>query len=94
MNVFLLSLFSVAQAGWDGGLILTPIMGGSHYEVEDQQYVSARLGGVGGVYYRQEGMAGLHVEPEPFFNKTLDQTSVFVRLRWVLILGLVWVPLI
>jgi hypothetical protein len=76
-----LCLSSSAQAGWDGGIILTPILAGSSYEVEEESFLSARLGGVGGVYYRQEGVAGLHGRTRAVYQQNFGSELDFREIK-------------
>ena len=83
MNLLImgLCLSSSAEAGWDGGIILTPILAGSSYQVEDDQFLGARVGGVGGVYYRQEGMAGLHGRTRAVYQQNFGSDVAFTEIK-------------
>jgi hypothetical protein len=76
-----LCLSSSAQAGWDGGIILTPILAGSGYEVEDDRFFAARVGGVGGIYYKQDGVAGLHGRTRAVFQQNFGSSMAFQEIK-------------
>lgn len=81
MNILLFGLVSTAQAGWDGGVILTPILGASQYSVNDADSYSARAGGVAGVSYRQKGMAGLHGRTRAVFQQNFGSDIGFREIK-------------
>ena len=81
MNILLFGLVSTAQAEWDGGLILTPIMGASQYSVNDTNSYSARAGLVGGVSYRQKGIAGLHGRTRAVFQQNFGPNIGFREIK-------------
>ena len=52
MNLMFLSSLFAASAGWDTGLIVTPIVNANQYQATEQDYLAARLGGVAGFQCR------------------------------------------
>ena len=81
MNILLFGLMSTAQAGWDGGVILTPILGASQYSVNESDTYSARVGGVAGVSYRQKGAAGLHGRTRAVFQQNFGSDLGFREIK-------------
>ena len=81
MNILMFGLAATAQAGWDGGVILTPILGASQYSVNDNDFYSARIGGVGGVSYRQKGMAGWHGRTRAVYQQNFGSNIGFREIK-------------
>ena len=70
-----------ASAGWDTGLILTPIISANQYQAPDTEYVSARLGGVVGFQYKQEGLAGLHGRTRAVYQQNFGSNLGFEEIK-------------
>lgn len=89
MNVLcmLLGMTSQAQAGWEPNIILTPILAASSYDVEGENYLSARVGGVGGVTYRQDGLAGLHGRTRAVYQQNFGSELGFKEIKLGTYLG-------
>jgi|GEM_PF-5513521 len=82
MSFFVLGLFAgTAQAGWEPGLILTPIIAGTQYQAGDESYLSSRLGGVLGLSYRQDGVTGLHGRTKVVYQENFGSELDFREIK-------------
>jgi len=82
MSFLVLGFFTgAAQAGWEPGLILTPIIAGSQYQAEDSRYLSARAGGVLGLSYRQSGAAGFHGRTKVVYQENYGSDLDFREIK-------------
>ena len=70
-----------AQAGWDTGLILTPIVSYNNMATTEQAFDSARLGGVLGMHYKHDSLVGLHGRTRGVYQQNFFSQANFREIK-------------